>query len=257
MFGPLSPGLVVASAGASWEIQKALQQAPRYNRWIHDLIAPHVGRRVLDAGCGMGNITRLFLDRELIVGVEHSAEFCAYLEETLSPHENFVLVCGDLTDTATWSRLPADLDTVVCVNVLEHISDDVGLLARFRDALAPSGKVVLFVPAHPWLYGAHDEADGHFRRYTMRGLQRTMGRAGLKLVTSRWVNLPGIPGWWLNKCLRRRFGEGQCSCFDRLIPPIVAIERVLPPPIGLSILAVGQRDEQPVAVESPLRTPDP
>jgi len=224
------------------EIQQRLRNAQRYNQWIHDLIDPYVGQRVLDAGCGIGNITELFLDRELVIGVELVPEFCQYLRKTLGSAANFWLVEGDLNDPGL-TRLAAErIDTVICVNVLEHIEDDLGLLNRFRQVLQPAGTAVVFVPAHAWLYGPHDAADGHFRRYAMREVRKKLMSAGLSIEACRWVNFPGILAWALHALLgRRSFTRGECRGFDRIVPLIAGVERLIPPPVGLSILAVGRR----------------
>ena len=228
-------------------IQIRLRSAGRYNEWIHSLLAPHVGRRILDAGCGIGNVTRLFLDQaELVIGYECRADFCELIQAELGARPNLRIVQGDLAhlDAATFAA--EALDTVLCVNVLEHIECDVDLLRQFRAMLAPGGRVCLFVPAHPWLYGAHDAADGHFRRYTKGGLGEALGQAGLEVEVLRWVNLPGILAWWLNK-LRRRvaFGDSQCGAFDRAVPVIARLEALFPPPIGLSLLAVAAQARNP------------
>ncbi len=231
-------------ADATLAIQDSLRSAVAYNAWIHALLAPHVGRRVFDAGCGIGNLTRLLLpDAELVVGYERRQDFCDIVRGELGTHPNLRVVQGDLDALDVTVFAPERIDTVVCVNVLEHIEDDVRLLMRFREMLTPGGRVLLFVPAHPWLYGAHDAADGHFRRYTKHSLRSAMVGGGLRVGRLRWVNLPGIFGWWLNR--RRRcvgFGGSQCRLFDRVVPLIAAVERWFPPPVGLSLVAVGRKE---------------
>jgi len=240
----VEPSIVIDQRNSqiTWEIQQRLQNAWRYNQWIHDLIDPYVGQRVLDAGCGIGNITRLFLDRELVIGVELLPEFCQYLRKTIGKAENFRLVECNLNDPGLMRLTAERIDTIICVNVLEHIEDDVYMLSRFRQIIQPSGTVALFVPAHPWLYGPHDAADGHFRRYTMRGLCQKLRRAELDIVTCRWVNFPGIFAWAMRSLFRRRtFTGGECRVFDRVVPLVAAAERLIAPPVGLSILAVGRK----------------
>lgn len=244
---PSPDGLVFEGEGSPagdqtdpWQIQQALEKAEAYNRWLHDLLNPYVGQRVLDAGCGMGHITKLFLDRELVVGVEIAPAFCEHLRVTFGDRPNFRLVACDLLGTEIMDLVGERVDTVLCVNVLEHLADDLLALTQFRRLLVPGGLLVLFVPAHPWLYGAHDRADGHYRRYTRHGLADLLRRAGYETQACRWVNLPGIPCWLLNKLLRRHVSEGQCSAFDHLVPLVARVERLAPPPVGLSLLAVGR-----------------
>lgn len=231
-------------ADATIAIQNTLRSAVAYNAWIYTLLAPYVGRRVFDAGCGIGNLTRLLLpDAEMVIAYERRQDFCDIVSGELGTQANLRVVQGDLATLEVAAYAAERIDTVVCVNVLEHIEDDVALLERFRDMLVAGGRVLLFVPAHPWLFGAHDTADGHFRRYTRRALRSAIVNADLRLEQLRWVNLPGIVGWWLN---RRRgqvgFGESQCQLFDRMVPIIAAVERWLPPLVGLSLLAIGEKE---------------
>ena len=231
------------SADTTGLTQTRLRSACRYNEWLYSLLAPYVGRRIFDAGCGIGNVTRLFLEKaELVIGYECREDFCESMRAEFSAHPNLRIMQGDLAclDAATFAA--EALDTVLCVNVLEHIECDVGLLRQFGAMLAPGGRVCLFVPAHPWLYGAHDAADGHFRRYTKRGLRDALGQADFEVEVLRWVNLPGILAWWLNKIRRRvAFGDSQCGAFDRAVPIIARLEAICPPPIGLSLLAVAAK----------------
>jgi SAM-dependent methyltransferase len=185
----------------------------------------------------------LLPDAEIVIGYDRRKDFCDMVSSDLGEHPNLRVVHGDL-DALDVSRFASErLDTVVCVNVLEHIEDDIALLRRFREMVVPDGRVVLFVPAHPWLYGAHDAADGHFRRYTRQSLRNALGSAGLQVERLRWVNMPGIVGWWLNR-RRQRVGFDDCQCrtFDRMVPIIAAAERLIPPPVGLSLLAVGRKE---------------
>lgn len=232
------------AADATLAIQDTLRSAVAYNAWIHALLAPYLGCRVFDAGCGIGNLTRLLLpDAEVVIAYERRQDFCDIVRSELGTHAQLRVVQGDLATLDVTAFAAERIDTVVCVNVLEHIEDDVALLERFRDMLIAGGRVLLFVPAHPWLYGAHDAADGHFRRYTKRALRSAMLSAGLDVERLRWVNLPGIFGWWLNR--RRRcvgLDDSQCRVFDRLVPIIAAVERWVPPPVGLSLLAVGRKE---------------
>lgn len=232
------------AADATSAIQDRLRSAVAYNAWIHALLAPHIGHRVFDAGCGIGNLTRLLLpDAEVVIAYERRQDFCDIVRSELGTHPGLQVLQGDLNALDVSAFAAERIDTVVCVNVLEHIEDDVALLVRFREMLVPGGRVLLFVPAHPWLYGAHDAADGHFRRYTRQALKSAVVSAGFHVERLRWVNLPGIFGWWLNR--RRRcvgFDDSQCRLFDRMVPVIAAVERWFPPPVGLSLLAAGRKE---------------
>jgi SAM-dependent methyltransferase len=131
---------------------------------------------------------------------------------------------------------------VVCLNVIEHVDDDVGALRNVRASLSPGGRAVVLVPAGPWNFGTLDESLGHRRRYTEAGLREVAGRAGLSVTTVIPFNrLSSIP-WWVNgRLLRRRSaGRFQIGAVDWLTPLFRRIDRFLPFP-PLSLVAVMER----------------
>jgi SAM-dependent methyltransferase len=135
-------------------------------------------------------------------------------------------------------------DTVVCVNVLEHIPDDLGVLRDCHRLLPKGGRVLVFVPALQWLYGSMDATYGHHRRYGKEGLEKLMARAGFKVGASRYLNLLGILGWWINgKLLRRSIvPKGQMLLYDQVVRIVGSFERFLPRPIGLSLFCAGIKE---------------
>ena len=135
-------------------------------------------------------------------------------------------------------------DTIVCVNVLEHLEDDVRALTLFRDVVAATrGQVIVFVPALQSIYGPHDAALGHHRRYTKRSLTRAFAAAGLDMVTIRYTNPIGLLGWMYNLYVsgNTEHTTDQVRLFDRFVAPwALPMERLVHPPIGLSLFAVGR-----------------
>jgi SAM-dependent methyltransferase len=222
------------------EIQASLERASNYNRWIVDQAKEHLGRRVLDAGCGAGNLTRLLLDRELVVGVDEWPDFVESVGASFAGADNVVVHSADLADPS----LPAQLeqyriDSVICSNVLEHVEDHRAALANMATLLPRGGAIFLLVPAFPALYGEHDRADHHFRRYTKRSLRETVAPLPLEIERDYYMNLPGFFAWFLYvRVMRRRLNEGDIGLYDKLIPAIRAVERRVRPPFGQSLVAV-------------------
>jgi SAM-dependent methyltransferase len=222
------------------EIQTSLERASNYNRWIGDQARAVVGRRVLDAGCGSGNITRQLLDRDQVVGVDVWDDFVASMERSFTGAENLAVHQFDLADPAmTEALLPYDLDSAICANVLEHVEDHRAALANIGAALRPGSPIFLLVPAFMLLYGEHDRADHHFRRYTKRMLRETVAPLPLEIETSRYMNLPGFFAWLLLvRVMRRTLDEGSIGFYDKLIPAIRAVESRVHPPFGQTLVAV-------------------
>ena len=131
---------------------------------------------------------------------------------------------------------------MICLNVLEHIDDDAGALRKMTELCRPGGSVVILVPALMMLYGAMDRSFGHFRRYSQRTLRRAFQAAGLRVVSSRYFNMLGALGWLLKGRITGgdQLDTRSCRLFDRLVPYLDALERLLPRPFGQSLIMVGK-----------------
>jgi hypothetical protein len=135
------------------------------------------------------------------------------------------------------------IDTIIRINVLEHIDDDLRTLRAMHQLLAGEGRVILFVPAIRWLYGSLGLAFGHVRRYARRELVNKAASAVLEIETTRFVNLPGVLSWFVvGRVLRRRVLDPAAVKFhDRWALPIVSrLERLHPPPIGQNLRAIAR-----------------
>jgi predicted SAM-dependent methyltransferase len=136
--------------------------------------------------------------------------------------ENVHTIRFDLAQIDEYARLRDErIDTIVCLNVLEHIAFDEAVLRAYYDLLQPGGHAIVLVPAHPSLYGPCDAALGHERRYTRVELHTKMQTAGFEVVSLDEFNRMGVPGWWVNKKLgvatsiRGRCGRSSGSCRSR------------------------------------------
>jgi SAM-dependent methyltransferase len=231
---------MASAADPRVEIQASLERASNYNRWIGDQARAAIGRRVLDAGCGSGNITRQLLDRDQVVAVDVWDDFVGTMERNFAGAPNLAVHRFDLADPAmTEALLPYELDSAICANVLEHVEDHRAALTNIGAALRPGSPIFLLVPAFPALYGEHDRADHHFRRYTKRSLRETVAPLPLEIESSRYMNLPGFFAWFLLvRLMRRRLNEDAIGFYDRLIPAIRAVEKRVRPPFGQTLVAV-------------------
>ena len=134
------------------------------------------------------------------------------------------------------------VDTVLCLNVLEHVDDDRAALRRLHDALIPGGRLILVVPAHQRLYGAIDRAIYHHRRYETDGLVRKLADAGFQVERTQFFNRLGVVGWYVNSVLLKRTKvPGFQLRLQNLLVPVLRAEAALPLPFGLSLIAVARR----------------
>ena len=172
-----------------------MADAENYNEWLLDRGRSFIGRRVLDFGAGVGTFTAALAARGAeVVAVEPDPEFTPRLHERFDTDDRVTIVAED----AGW--LSGDtarerFDTVLCLNVLEHIEDDAVVLRGLRDSLVPGGYLLLLAPAHRFLFGEIDRNVGHERRYSRAPLRALLEEAELEPVEIRYVNPVGAAGW--------------------------------------------------------------
>lgn len=232
------------------ETLRRMASVDRYNRWIYDEIRAYAGQRVLEVGCGIGNMTAFFLDRALVVALDLLPEAVALVQQKFSGHANLITRQGDITDEAVVAQLgPYGFDTVVCLNVLEHIRDDARALAHMHRVLQPGGRLLLFAPAGRYLYGTLDEGLGHHRRYEREPLGNLVTSVGFVVERLQYMNLAGIPGWFLSsRVLRHRIlPRAGLKGFNALAPLFIAAEKalraVVDVPWGQSLVCIARKGE--------------
>jgi 2-polyprenyl-3-methyl-5-hydroxy-6-metoxy-1,4-benzoquinol methylase len=223
-------------------ILHSLERAQSFNRWMAEAIKPYVGARVLEIGAGIGNITSWLVPRDLYVASDINPHYIDYLRN-LSLGKPYLTVdkidLGEPADFAPWK---GEFDTVVCLNVLEHVRDPLLALRNMSDVLRPGGRVVLYVPQGQALYSSLDDVLGHRCRYEKAALTEELQATGFTLEVLRDFNHSGVPGWWLNgKILKRRhFSRMQLKIFNMAVPVIRRLDN-LAPWKGLGIIAVARK----------------
>jgi glycosyltransferase involved in cell wall biosynthesis len=234
-----------------------VERLGRYNRYLWARIAPYVGRRVLEVGSGTGNMTRYFTTRSLVVATDLRPAYLELLGRAFERNANVVVQRLDLTEPRYDGLDRYDLDTIVCLNVLQCIDDDRAVLRRFHDTLPDGGRVILLVPMLPALYGSIDRALDHHRRYAKDEIAAKLDGAGFRVEVLSPINAFGVPGWFLNsRILRRRVVPGFQTRINDLLTPLLRLEERFKPPIGLSLLAVGCKTATAPATAHPRARPD-
>ncbi len=221
----------------------ALSEAPKFNRWMADTIAPYAGERVLEIGAGSGNMTRqLCRGRKLYLATDLEHEHLEQLRAAFRHRPRLQVHPLDATNPADFVQFHDQLDTVVCLNVLEHIEDDKGTLERIRTILEPGGRLILLVPNDPAVYGSIDAAIGHFRRYTQPGLQALLESAGYEFERMLEFNRVSRPGWiFTGKVLKAKtLSPSTMKIFNRFVWLWRRIDSHLPWP-PTSIIAIARR----------------
>ncbi|UCE60859.1 MAG: class I SAM-dependent methyltransferase [Phycisphaerales bacterium] len=220
-----------------------LSSQRKYNRWIFDRVRPFVGERVCEVGCGIGNILEFMLDCREVVGIEPSADSFGQVQARLGDRRNVRFANCFLSDCPR-DDVPAEsFDTVLCLNVLQEVEDDLEAVRTMRKLVRPNGRVVVLVPAHMALFGSLDRTYGFYRRYSRSSLAGVFEAADLRPLSSSYSNVLGFFGWWwFSRCLRRKeLTAGSTGLFDKFVPLLALLERITPPPFGQSLIMAGTR----------------
>ncbi len=230
------------NADPGYQTLLRLSRAERYNRWMFEQLAPWLGQRVLEIGAGIGSFTRFLLDRPLVLATDLNPRYLRILANTFERHTRVEVAPLDLRTFDPAPLAARGIDTVVCLNVLEHVEDDRAALRRLHDALVPGGRLLLLVPAHPRLYGPIDRAVHHFRRYGRADLVGRLEEAGFHVERTIFFNRLGVLGWFVNGTLLRRGRvPGLQVRFQNLLVPLLRAEARVPMPFGLSLIAIARR----------------
>ena len=216
-----------------------------YNRWLHERFEHHLGRRILEVGSGVGNQTRYFVnDRERVIASDIEPHYVRELRNRFEDRKNVSVASYQfpLDAPARDELRAAQIDTIVCLNVLEHIEQDRQTLMDFASVLEPGGRMALLVPSLKALYGTLDVHLGHFRRYGRDDLTALVRECGFEIDEVRFLNRPGVAGWWLNSRVLRRhvLPKGQLSAFKWLMP-LLRLEERRPPSFGMSLLVLARK----------------
>jgi len=228
----------------------AMEQAPRFNRWMYDSVAPWLGRRVAELGVGRGNLSRYIKEHEHVLLTDYRTDYLEELRAKWQHHPHLAIAKLDLTQRADFDKLRDFApDSVVFLNVLEHIEDDLAVLRALSETVPSGCRVVVLVPFNPKLYSEFDRALGHFRRYAKGELEGKFREAGFEIERQFFFNKAGVPAWYVANTLGRQgvLKPWQLKLYNLLTPLFRVLDRVLPIS-GLSTVVVGRK---PAAAEKP------
>jgi SAM-dependent methyltransferase len=199
--------------------------------------------KILDAGCGPGNLASKLLPWGEVVGADASADALEFCKQ-----KHFIDV-----KQITTKQLPFpdnSFDLIFAIEVIEHIEDDIFAMQELKRVLKPNGYLIVTVPAFMFLWGSHDEWNEHYRRYTKKRLSRVALSAGFEIERLRYMKLLFFIPLLLLRFLKKGAKDKQrqddfyalnptVNRFFRLLinweTPIVSN---LPLPLGCSIIGL-------------------
>jgi SAM-dependent methyltransferase len=220
-------------------------EARNWKRYFANRLRRFIGGNVLEVGAGIGTTTAALCN-----GAE-TAWLCLEPEPRRSGEITGKIKAGSLppnctSQAGTVHDLPGEprFDTILYIDVLEHIEDDAGELAAAANLLLPGGRLVVLAPAWQWLFSPFDAAIGHFRRYDRPGLC-ALRPPGLGVASSFYLDSAGLLASMANRFYLRSImpTSGQIRIWDRVLIPV---SRVLDPIIansyGKSVVVVWSKE---------------
>lgn len=215
--------------------------AVNYHRWILAAARPYLGKTVAEVGAGIGSVSKLLLESPLdrLIAFEPSCDLFSQLVKSFDTDKRAEAINEVFSPELT----PDGVDSILYINVLEHIEHDLDELKNARVALRPGGYLFVFVPALEWLYSDFDKEVGHFRRYTRHGLTKLAREAGFDVVKARYFDIAGIAPWYVSfVLLRGRPQPAAVAIYDKIVvPPMRVLEAMLPPPLGKNVLLIARK----------------
>ncbi len=221
-----------------------LSRMNKLNQWLFKTIEPFIGNRILEAGCGNGNITSFLNDRELVIAVDNDMKMIEDITKRLSKYKNLKFMKFDITNDELVNSIKNNkIDTILCLNTLEHIENDIAVLNNFYHILEDKGKLVLLVPSIKYLYSSLDKIAGHFRRYSKKEIINKLRKSNFFILHINYFNIFGTLGWFFQgKILKRKeLSYSLLNLFDNFVNIFIIFEKILRLPIGLSLIAVCQK----------------
>jgi SAM-dependent methyltransferase len=222
-----------------------MRHAVNYNKWIYSNIKPYIGRRVVELGAGIGNFLDFYSNSELVVAVDYDEASIEIIRERYSLNDKIIPLRMDITSPEIFKLKQYNPDTIVLLNVLEHIQHDALLLENIFNLLAKDGTLIIQVPAMNALYGSFDTVAGHFRRYNKKGLTSMLERIGFQVISSYYMNAISAIGWFISYRLLKRttLPAKKTLLYDKYIVPLqMRLEKIIPPPFGLSLFVIAKKN---------------
>ncbi len=219
-----------------------LTEAKNYNRWIAENFYSYIKAPLLEFGAGIGNISELLSSYTPLCLTDTDERMLAHLENKFSHIHDVSVNFLDITQPPP-EHLVGSFQTVIGINVLEHVEEDEKALFHLRNVLKPSGRLLLLVPAKKWAYTDLDRQLGHFRRYEKKELGEKLAKASFHIEKLYFFNIIGLMSWIIRDKIQRSGGlrPYQISSFDTIVPILKRVESKVRMPLGISLIAIAQK----------------
>lgn len=217
--------------------------AKNYHKWILERFEPYLGDTVAEIGAGTGNFTNLLIKKGIkrIFAFEPSDNMYPLLKNRFQEKKEVVTINAFLYEK--YKKLLEFFDSVLYVDVLEHIESDEEELRYVYKITKKNGFILIFVPALPSLYSEFDKKIGHFRRYSKKRLVEVVKKNGFSIESIQYFDIAGAILWYIVfVLLGKTTSKTNVSLFDKfIVPPMRFLENTIKPPTGKNLLLVGKK----------------
>lgn len=219
---------------------ETMSQAKWYNQWTWQFMEKYVKGEILEIGVGIGNFSSYLQLKGNVTAIDVERNYISELKK--KSNRGFSVGFGDVEEGKYFFE-KKKFDTLVCLNVLEHIKEDNKALENMFHLLRSGGNLVLLVPAHNLLLSDFDRSIGHFRRYSKTDLFEKLKNAGFTQRQVRYFNWWGAIGWlfWMRLMKSKQIPGSSLGIFEVLGKPLLSIEKIIFPPFGLSVYAIAKK----------------
>lgn len=215
-----------------------MARASYYNQWLYSFIKPYLKGNVAEVGAGMGTFSNIIAnDGYSVTAIDYSKEYLKIigLKNPLIKTHLF-----DLRSPSPPSQLTGKFDSLIILNVIEHLADDKLAIGHLIKMLKKNGHLIVLVPGFQIAFGSLDTYLGHFRRYSIKGFITLIRNFGVETILIRYLNFFGLLGWFVNSRIFHKvtIPDSQVKFFDNFFRPVLKIEKYATFPMGLSLFCV-------------------
>jgi len=223
---------------------EALTAASNYYKWIIEIFRPFLGNNVAEIGAGNGNFTNFLAEEKIknIFAFEPSNNMYALLSDKFKENNKVTTINKFFEEK--YQEFTNFFDSVLYINVLEHIEDDKQELEYAYKTIKKNGHILIFAPALSFLFSNFDKKIGHFRRYHKKELINIIRESGFSIEDVRYFDSVGIITWYIVFVALRKTTTNKTNIkfYDKLIvPPLRLLENLIPPPVGKNLLLIGKK----------------
>jgi len=211
-----------------------------YNWWTTQKFEKYLKGTILDAGCGHGSFTKSLTDYGVVTAIDTDSHCIKKTKKLVGLQAK--VGYGNIEENSYFFGKAKRFDSIVCINVIEHIQNDTKTVKNLISLLKPKGHLIILAPSHPFLHGSIDTAIGHYRRYTKSSISSLFSNH-MSIRFMRRINFFGAIGWFVSGKLlhTQHVSSRSLKIFNTLAPVILRAEDIIEPPIGTSILVIAQK----------------